>query len=228
MPREVFDRELNEIRTEVLTIASEVEDNLMRVTRALIDRNEIVAQRLIDTDRVINQRYIKLVMGSLRLIATQQPMAGDMRLIAAVIEIAGELERIHDYVKGIAKTSLQIGPEGTLLRSIALDLPHMTRLTQDMLNRSMIAFSENNASLARTIPASDNLVDDLFNRIYGDIIEYASQDPLLIPNANQYEWVIHNVERSADRVINICEWVIYMATGIYQELDSEYETSPAL
>jgi phosphate transport system protein len=228
MAREGFDRELNELRTEVLAIGSLVEVNLMKVTTALIERNEIVAQSLIDADKDINRRYIQLVMNSLGLIATQQPMARDMRLIATVIEIAGELERIHDYVKGIAKTSLEIGPEGTLLPSIARDLPHMTRLTQDMLSRSMVAFSENDAVLARTIPASDNLVDDLFNRIYGDIVKFASQDPVLIPFANQYEWVIHNIERSADRVINICEWVIYMATGIYRELDSEYETPPMI
>ena len=226
MPREGFDRELNELRTEVLTIGSLVEINLMLVTKALIERNEIVAQQLIDADKDINRRYINLVMSSLGLIATQQPMARDMRLIAAVMEIAGELERIHDYVKGIAKTSLEIGPKGELLPSIARDLPHMTRLTQDMLSRAMLAFSNNDALLAHTIPVSDNLVDDLFNRIYGEIIIFASQDPLLIPFANQYEWVIHNVERSADRVINICEWVIYLATGVYRELDSEYETPP--
>ncbi len=226
MPREVFDRELNELKTEVLAIASEVEINLMRVTRALIERNEAIAKQLIDTDKEINRRYIGLVMDSFSLIARQQPMAGDMRLIAAVIEIAGELERIHDYIKGIAKTSLEIGAEEKLLPAIAHDLPHMTRLTQDMLNRTMMAFSENNAVLARSIPTSDNLVDDLFNRIYRAIIKYASQDPKRISLANQYEWVIHNVERSADRVINICEWVIYMASGVYAELDSEYESPP--
>lgn len=226
MPREVFDRELNELRIDVLRIASEVEDNLIRVVNALINKNETIARHLIETDQDINRRYIGIVMDGLGLIARQQPMAGDMRLIASVIEIAGELERIHDYIKGIAKTSLEIGSEDKLLPSMALDLPHMAMLTQDMLNRTMIAFSENNAGLAQVIPASDNLVDDLFNRIYGDIIEYASQDPKLIPIANQYEWVIHNLERSADRVINICEWVIYMATGVYQELDSEYESPP--
>ena len=95
-----------------------------------------------------------------------------------------------------------------------------------MLCRAMLAFSENDAVLAQTVPASDNLVDDLFNRIYGDILKYASKDPALIPYANQYEWVIHNIERSADRVIYICEWVIYAATGVYRELDSEYESPP--
>ena len=225
MARAGFDRELNELRTEVIAIGSLVEINLMLVTKALIERNDIVAQNLIDADKDINRRYINIVMGGLGLIATQQPMARDMRLIAAVIEIAGELERIHDYIKGIAKTSLEIGSVG-VLPGIADDLPHMTRLTQDMLSRAMLAFSQNDALLAQTIPAADNLVDDLFNRIYREIIKFASQDPSLIPYANQYEWVIHNVERSADRVINICEWVVYLVTGVYREFESEYDAPP--
>ncbi len=226
MLREHFDIELNSLREDVLSTASVVEENLMKVTHALLTRNIAIAEQLIVADKDINQRYIKTVMNSLKLIATQQPMAGDMRLIAAVIEIMGELERIHDYVKGIAKTSLEIGAEGTILPAISEDLPQMARITQDMLSRSMVAFAENDALLAKSIPASDNLVDDLFNRLYAKIVEYASGHPERIPHANQLEWVVHNMERSADRVINICEWVIYDVTGEYRELDSEYETPP--
>jgi phosphate transport system protein len=223
MLRENFDRELDRLREVVLATASEVKENLAKVTRALIERDTIVAQGIIDVDQYINQRYIDVVMGSLKLIATQQPMARDMRLIAAVIEIMGELERIHDYIKGIAKTSLEIGPEGTILPAISENLPQMANITQEMLDRSMVAFAEGNVAMARSIPASDDLVDDLFNRLYVQIVEYASGDSVRIPHANQLEWVVHNMERSADRVINICEWVIYLATGEYRELDSEYE-----
>lgn len=226
MLREAFDRELNQLRETVIATASEVEENLLEGTMALIERNASVAESIIAADRYVNQRYIKVVMGSLKLIATQQPMAGDMRFIAAVIEIMGELERIHDYVKGNAKTSLEIGPEGIILPAIREELPQMARITQDMLRRSMIAFAEKNASMARTIPASDDLVDDLFNRLYAQIVNYASGNPDRISHANQLEWVVHNMERAADRVINICEWVIYDVTGEYQELDSEYETPP--
>ena len=228
MLRENFNRELNNLREVVLATGSEVEENLLKVTLALIERDERTAQQLVAQDRTINKRYIEVVMGSFKLIATQQPMAGDMRLIAAVIEIMGELERIHDYVKGIAKTSLDLGPERAILPAISENLPQMARLTQDMLNRSMVAFAENNATLARTIPASDNLVDDFFNRLYVQIVEYASVHPDRISHANQLEWVVHNMERSADRVINICEWVIYIVTGEYRELDSEYEQAPVL
>ena len=226
MSREGSDRELNNLRAIVLATGSEVEESLMKVTKALLEFDENSARQLIIADKHINERHIEVVMRSLSLIARQQPMARDVRLIAALLEIAGELERIHDYIKGTAKTSLEIGPEVLLLPSIARDLPYMTGLTQDMLNRSMIAFGDYNAVLAQSIPASDDLVDKLFNQMYGEIVQYAFQDPSLIPHANQFEWVIHNMERSADRVINICEWVIYMVTRENSELDSEYESAP--
>jgi phosphate transport system protein len=119
MLREGFDRELNNLREIVLATGSEVEESLMKVTKALPECDENSARQLISADKHINERYIEVVMRSLRLIATQQPMSRDMRLIAALIEIAGELERIHDYIKGIAETSQEIGPEVLLLPSIA-------------------------------------------------------------------------------------------------------------
>ncbi len=228
MAREYFDNELDKLKSAVLVMGSEIEENLVLVAGALIARNTAVAERLIAADLVINKQRIDVVMNSLTLIATQQPMAKDMRFIAAVIEIAGELERMHDYVKGIAKTSLEIGQAGTLLPSFAEDFPRMAAFASDMLSRSMVAFSENNAALARSIPKWDDHVDYLFNRLYVDIVEYAGSAPGLIAHANQLEWTIHNMERAADRVINVCEWVVYMATGEYQEFDSEYEAPPAI
>lgn len=228
MAREHFDTELEALKTAVLAMGSEIEENLVLVSEALITRNAALAERLIAADQVINQQRIDVMMDSLKLIATQQPMAKDMRLIAAVMEIAGELERMHDYVKGIAKTSLEIGATGTLLPAFAEDFPRMAAFASDMLSRSMTAFSENNAALARSIPKWDDHVDYLFNRLYVDIVEYAATDPKLIPHANQLEWTIHNMERAADRSINICEWVVYMATGEYREFDSEYEAPPAI
>ena len=226
MTREFFDRDLDNLKTRVLALGSEVEQNLIRVSDALINRNAVLAQRLIDFDGQVNSQRIDLMMNSLMLIATQQPMAGDMRFIAAVIEIAGELERIHDYIKGIAKTSLELGPEGELLPSFKEDFPRMAELTQDMLNRAMTAFSEKNDVLARSLVKWDNQVDLIFNKLYKDIVSYAATSPELIPHANQLEWTIHNMERAADRTINICEWVVYQVTGTYSEFDSEYEAPP--
>lgn len=226
MTREYFDRDLDDLRTRVLVLGSEVEQNLGKVADALINRNAVLAQRLIDFDDHVNSQRIDLMMNSLMLIATQQPMARDMRFIATVIEIAGELERIHDYVKGIAKTSLEIGPQGELLPAFKEDFPRMAGLAQDMLNQAMTAFSEKDDTLAKSLVKWDNQVDYIFNRLYIDIVNYASTSPELIAYANQLEWTIHNMERAADRVINICEWVVYLVTGTYSEFDSEYEAPP--
>lgn len=228
MIRENFERDLQNLRSKVLALGSEVEENIGKVIDALIKRNMVQSQRLIDGDKRVNEKRIQIVMDSFRLIATQQPMAGDMRFIAAVVEVAGELERMNDYVKGIAKTSLELGPEAVLLPSYAERMPMMADMTRDMLRRAMEAFAKNDATLARSIPASDNLIDTLFIKLYGEIVNFAAQKKRNIQRANQIEWTIHNMERTADRVINICEWVVYMATGVYEEFDSEFEAPPLL
>jgi phosphate transport system protein len=212
MTRDHFDQELDELKANVLLLGNEVEQNLGKVADALVRQNAVLSQRLIDFDQHVNSQRIDIVLSCLTLIATQQPMAKDMRLIATVIETVGELERIHDYVKGIAKTSLEIGPEMDLLPTFKEDFPRMAELTQDMLNRAMTAFSEDDALLAKSLASSDNEVDYLFNKLYVEIVNYAAESRANIPNANQLEWTIHNMERAADRVVNIGEWVVYMAT----------------
>lgn len=228
--RRTFDRELQSLEERVLALGSEVEENLGKVVGALVERNDGVARQMVTADRWINERRIAIGQEALRLIATQQPMARDMRLIAAVMEIVGELERIHDYVKGIGKISLHLG-QSPVLPSLASHMPEMAAITADMLHRALDAFARRDADLARAIPHDDDQVDALFNQLYGDIISYvsaAAADPGIVNRANQMEWALHNLERSADRVINICEWVVYMVTGVYAEMDSEFEAPPVV
>lgn len=222
MTREHFDRDLDDLRTRILALGSEVEHNLGKAAEAMIKRNATLAERLIEFDERVNSQRINLVMDGLTLIATQQPMARDMRFIATVIEIAGELERMHDYVKGIAKTSLDLGSDLELLPLFNEDFPRMAEITQNMLKGAMTAFSEKDAVLAQDLAKWDNQVDHLFNRLYVDIVAYAASSPGNVPRANQLEWTVHNMERAADRVLNICEWIVYMVTGEYREFVSRY------
>jgi phosphate transport system protein len=224
--RETFDRELQSLQDRVLVLGSEVEENIRKVVDATVNRDAHVAQQMIAADRSINERRINIGQDALRMIATQQPMARDLRLIAAVLEIVGELERIHDYVKGIGKISLRLGP-APLLPSLAIHLPEMAAVASDMLHRALDAFARRDAELACTIPQDDDRVDELFTRLSGDIVEYVTADRELFNRANLMEWTLHNLERSADRVTNICEWIVYMVTGVYAEMDSEYE-APAV
>ncbi|MFN2136911.1 MAG: phosphate signaling complex protein PhoU [Candidatus Promineifilaceae bacterium] len=231
MAREHFDRELDNLKVSILMLGSEVGENIIRVSDTLLSHNPVLARRLIEGDERINTQRIDLVMSCLTIIATQQPMAKDMRFIATVIETAGELERINDYVKGIAKSSLDIGAEVDLLPSYREDFPRMAQITSDMLDRAMTAFSEGDALLAKSLAKWDNQVDYLFNKLYREIVAYASENSSNVALANQLEWTVHNMERSADRVVNICEWVVYMVTGNYSEFESEfneYETPPTV
>lgn len=225
--RQSFDRELQRLHDEVLRMGSEVEEHLVKVTEAFVERDLITAQRMIDADESINQRRIQVGLDALRLIATQSPMAGDMRLIAAILEIVGELERIHDYIKGIGKISLNLGA-ARVPQALALHLPEMAELGREMLYQALKAFANRDEALARRVPAMDDRVDFLFNELYGEIIALVTVDPTQIHHANQLEWALHNLERSADRTINICEWVVYMVTGVYSEMSmGEYESPPA-
>lgn len=225
MLRTTFVKELQTLEDQIISLGSEVENNLIQATEALIKRDAILSEHFISADVLINEQRIKIGLDSLSLIARQQPMASDMRLIAAIIEIVGELERIHDYVKGIGKISLLLG-EREVLPSIVELLPQMALHARDMLHRALDAFTNRDADLARSIPAVDDKVDKLYNRIYREIISYVTENPTEVEHANQLEWAAHNLERSADRVSNICEWIVYMVSGEYVELDSELEAPP--
>ena len=221
-----FDRELQRLQDEVLRMGSEVQDHIVKMTYAFVERDMVTAQRMIDADQSINERRIDIGLDALRLIATQAPMAGDMRMIAVILEAVGELERIHDYVKGIGKISLVIGPE-PIPPPLAQRLPEMGETAGEMLFQALKAFANRDEALARRVPAMDDRVDDLFNELYEAIINIVLADPTQIHRASRLEWALHNLERAADRTINICEWVVYMITGVYAEMDmGEYEAPP--
>lgn len=218
MLREAFAHNLRKLQDEILRTGSEVEDNLLTVVEAFIQRNNRQAQQLIKADEWVNEMRIDIGMKSLQLIATQQPAGQDMRLLAATIEIIGELERIHDYVKGIGKISLKIGDQ-PLPRELVQFMPMMAEEATSMLHKALEAFSKSDSQLALAIPARDDIVDEYYYRSYKEIMAYGMDKPELLETLNWIEWATHNLERVADRVINICEWVVYMDTAVYQELD---------
>ena len=224
--RATLDRELKGLEDRILALGNEVEHNIIKAVEVLAKRDMIGSRRLIAADRDINHKRIAIMHDALTLIATQQPMAGDMRRIASVLEITGELERINDYAKGIARNSLMISP-GPLPH--ALDgLPEMAEKTRDMLHRALDAFGRRDAELAKQIPLEDDVVDDLFNQTYRRLLREAMDSPDSLVQINYLEWVAHNLERAADRVTNICEWVVYTVEGVYIEMDSELEAPPTM
>jgi phosphate transport system protein len=219
MTRQAFDRELDRLQGEVLALGGTVEEALIQSVETLKKRDFAGSRRLIAGDRAINERRYAIEQETMALIATQQPMAGDMRLLAAMLEIVTELERMGDYAKGIARINLMIG-EQPLIKPL-VDLPAMAQKARDMLRRALKAFVERDVEAARAIPQDDDEVDALYNQVYRELISYILEDRHVIEQANQLMWAAHNLERTADRVINLCERVVYTVTGELTELGTD-------
>jgi phosphate transport system protein len=218
MTRRLFDLELNQLQDDVLMMGSMVIQALRDAVDVLKRQDVEGGQRLIDGDAVINNKRYNIEMRVLTLIATQQPMAGDLRLLAAILEIVTELERIGDYAKGIGKITMLLGREP--LMKPMVDIPKMCDKVLDMLRRALDAFVEQDLEVARTLPSEDDEVDDLYNKVQRDLLDILLEKPTLIDRANYILWAAHNLERAADRVTNICERIIFTVTGELVEMDA--------
>ena len=219
MPRETFERQLEHLEDRMLALGSLVEKALLDSVRVLKYRDLKRGRRLIADDRMINERRYAIEADTLALIAMQQPMAGDLRTLAAILEIVTELERIGDYAKGIARINERIGEE-PLIKPL-VDLPKMADQAQDMLHQALDAFVRRDVELARAIPARDDVVDELYKQVYRELIALVIADPAKIEQSNYLLWAAHNLERAADRVTNICERVVFTVTGELAELDGK-------
>ena len=219
MPREAFERELQRLEDEMLVMASMVEEAISRSVETLKGRDLEGSRQVIAQDRLINKKRFDIEADCLVAIATQQPMASDLRVLAAILHIITELERIGDYAKGIARINLMIGVE-PLVKPL-IDIPRMAEQARSMLHQSVDAFVRRDVALARAIPDQDDLVDSLYNQVYRELMTYVIGDPRHIEQTNYLLWVAHNLERTADRVTNICERVVFAVTGKMVEIDSD-------
>jgi phosphate transport system protein len=219
MLRKTFDTELQRLQDEMLSLASMVEQAIIDSVEVLKRQDPEGSRRIIAQDSIINKKRYEIEQDCLVVIATQQPMAGDLRLLAAILDITSELERIGDYAKGIAKINLMIGR--TPLLKPLIDVPLMAIKAREMLHRSLDAFVQRDVELARVIPLEDDEVDHLYNLVYEELMEFVAADIRSVEQANYLLWVAHNLERAADRVTNICERVIFTVTGKIVELDQE-------
>jgi phosphate transport system protein len=217
MPRETFERELRKLQDDILMLGSMVEQAVRDAVEALKQRDLEAARRIYASDRLINAKRYQIEQNCLILIATQQPMASDLRMLAAILEINTELERIGDYAKGICRINLLLGSE-PLVKPL-VDIPRMAELGLSMLHRALGAFVARDAEKARAIPAEDDQVDALYNQVYHDLLQIMISDPKMIDRANYLVWAAHNLERLADRVTNICERTVFLATGEIMEMD---------
>lgn len=212
-----FDRSLRDLQDEVLTLGSMVDKAIERSIDALRQLDQQAAREIIQNDQKINRKRFQIEDQSIELIATQQPMAGDLRTIVAVLNIIIDLERMGDYASGIAKIVL-MHEDQPLLKPL-IDIPRMAEKSRDMLRRSMDAFVERDAATARRIAEEDDEVDALYDQVYHELLTYMIKDPRTIDRATWLLWVAHNLERIADRVTNLCERVVYEVTGKMEEIN---------
>jgi len=223
MVRETLNRQINHILDETLLLGSMVEQAILNAVDALKLRDVKAAKDIYDEDQAINDKRYAIENAVLILISTQQPVAHDLRLLTAVLEVTTELERIGDYAKGIAKVIIKLGGE-----SLPIPIREITRMAEvgvSMLHRALGAFITENAQQAAEIPSEDDEVDELYNQVYRSMVNAMISDPSIIDSANLILWVAHNLERTADRVTNLCERTLFIATGELMEMDTSDDES---
>jgi phosphate transport system protein len=214
--RTTFHKKLREIQDEVLVMGSMVGKAITSSVTALKERDLDQAHQIISDDLKVNQKRFEIEERCIELIATQQPMASDLRSIIAILNITTEIERIGDYAVGIARIVILIGDEPPLKPLI--DVPRMADQTVDMLRRSLDAFINRDAEAVKKIAVEDDLVDNLYDQVFRELLVFMAEDPRTITRATRLIWVAHNLERAADRVTNICERVVFMVTGKMEEI----------
>jgi phosphate transport system protein len=218
MPRQTLDREIHHLQDEVLLLGSMVEQAMLNAIDVLKRRDIESAQLLYADDERINEKRYAIENRVLILFATQQPIAHDLRFLAAVLEVITELERMGDYAKGIAKITKYIHDDPTPIPM--REISRMGDLAVSMLHRALSAFINEDVNTAYRIPQEDDLVDDLYNLIYQRTIDAMIANPSTIDHANYIMWIVHNIERMADRVTNICERTIFIGTGELLDIDA--------
>jgi len=217
MVRENFCKCIEDLEKEVTQMGQMVIAAISRSVEALkvLDTDE--AKRIISEDVLINKKRWDIEDKCIDLIATQQPVASDLREIVAVLFIVGELERIGDHAEGISKIVIMHGSE-PLVKPL-VDIPQMAEKAVDMLKKSVDAFLKRDAQAAREICSEDDKVDLLYEQVYRVLLNYMIENPRTITRATYLIWVAHNLERIADRITNICERIIFLVTGTMSEVN---------
>jgi phosphate transport system protein len=220
MPREIretLDRKIEDHFKVITDMGGIVEQAILGSVNALHHGDMELAREIYKKDQFINKKRYELEASALITVATQQPMAIDLRILASILDIAGELERIGDYAKGIARIAMRLGDQTPLQQMVHLQ--KMAELTADMLHRAIGAFVELDEKTALSIPKEDDQIDILYNKVYQELLELMINDQDNIDRATFHLWVAHNLERGADRVTNICERTVFTTSGELIEFD---------
>jgi phosphate transport system protein len=219
MSRNALEKGLERLQNDLFDFGGQVNHTVVESIEVLRNRDIEAARQLITADSVLNRRRFAIELDILSLIARQQPLATDLRTLAAVLNIATELERIADYSKSNARNTIKLGTQPAISPSV--EFPQMAGLVSGMLQSSLMSFSGRDVEMAGETASHDSEVDFLYEQIYRELMCSVIADPRNIESASNLMWVAHNLERTADRAVNICERVIFTVTGDVRELDDE-------
>jgi len=206
-----FHEELEALKQTLLAMGGLVEDQIRRVMRALIERDDALAQEVIDRDRRVNALDVEVDEKCVELLALHQPTAGDLRFITTAMKIVTDLERIGDQAVNIAQRAIELNREPQLKPYI--DLPRMADKAGQMVKESLDAFVSRDTGLARRVCGEDEVVDALKEQVFRELLTFMMEDARTIPRAIRLILISRFLERVADHATNIAEMVIYMVEG---------------
>jgi len=216
MGRKTFRENMKALEKEIIVQGEMVNEALYRSVDALRNLDITKAEKVIKDDQLINRKRWNIEEQCINLLATQQPVATDLRELIAVLSISTDLERMGDHAEGIAKIVVMHGDK-PLLKPL-VDIPKMADKASDMLTRSIDAFINKDAEAAKAICNEDDKVDELYDHIYRDLLTFMIEDPMIITRGTYLLWAAHNLERIADRVTNICERIVFLVKGSMDDL----------
>jgi phosphate transport system protein len=215
--RELYLKDLTALQADVVRMATMAGEAIHASVEALRNLDAELAARIVADDDRIDHLHLQLENRCMRLLALQQPMASDLRTIAAVFAITIDLERLADHAEGISRCVKRLA--GQPLLKPLIDIPRMEELVQEMLRDAMTAFVDHDPSLAETMARKDDMVDGLRSQVFRELLTYMIADPQTVPRALELLLAAQHLERAADHITNIGERVIYMVTGELHELN---------
>ncbi len=213
MPRSQLTNELEKLHNDLLKMGSMVEEAILDAIKSLKDQDSKLANKVIENDRYINQIEEEIEDKCIKLIATQQPMAIDLREICSILRLIVDLERMADHSVDIAKITIQLVDEKYM--KALIDIPRMADLAADMVMKSLDAFVKKDIELAKETWYLDKTIDQIYDQVYRELLTYMIEDPRKITQSTNFLFICAHIERIADYAKNVCEKVVYIQTGDY-------------
>ena len=211
MTQRHFDEELAQLKAKLVQMAGLTEDQIDKALEALVKRDSVEARQVIERDHKVNALDVEIDEECIRLLALHQPAARDLRLVTTAMKISTELERISDLAENMCERTIELNEEPQLKPYI--DIPRMGNLARIMVKESIDAFVKDDSALARKVLTDDDLVDDLMEQIFRELLSFMIEDPHTISRAIRLSFVAKYLERVADHATNVAELVVYLVEG---------------